>query len=149
MIKKAITTMIVFALMLVLLPAVTGAQDIDKLKYPKLNEIKIPKVEQVTLDNGMRLYFLQDKSLPLLNVNVRINCGSYLEQADKIGLAGICGMVMRTGGTEKWTGDEIDELLEGIGATVETGIGVTSANVVPMRISSMKNLVPETLSVSN
>jgi len=117
---------LVCALALMLWPTIAGAQDIDNIKFPKLNEIKIPEVERVTLDNGMRLYLLEDKSLPLFNINVRINCGSYLEPADKVGLAQICGMVMRTGGTAKWTGDEMDELLEGIGATVETNIGMVS-----------------------
>ena len=74
------------------------AQDIDKIDFPKLNKLKIPDVDKVTLENGMRLYLLEDKSLPVFNVNVRINCGSYLEGADKVGLASVCGTVMRTGG---------------------------------------------------
>ena len=27
------------------------------LKYPKLNDIRLPQVEQVTLSNGMRLFY--------------------------------------------------------------------------------------------
>ena len=110
------------ALLVVLAGMSVSAQDVDKIKIPELNPLEIPEVEKVVLDNGLRLYLLQDNSLPLFNVNVRLNCGSYLEPADKIGLAGICGTVMRTGGTAKWTGDEIDEKLEGIGGTVETGL---------------------------
>ncbi|HWR82730.1 MAG TPA: pitrilysin family protein [Candidatus Deferrimicrobium sp.] len=109
------------------LGAVTSAaQDVDKLKYPALNKLEIPKVEKITLNNGLRLYLLEDKTLPVLNVSVRINCGSHLEPIEKIGLAEICGTVMRTGGTKKWTGDQIDELLEGVGGSVETSIGVES-----------------------
>ncbi len=114
------------ALLGVLLVAVmavaAGAQDVDKIKIPELNPLKIPKVEKITLDNGMRLYLLQDKSLPLFNVTVRLNVGEYLDPADKVGLADICADVMRTGGTAKHSGDEIDEILEGIGGTVETGM---------------------------
>jgi len=107
------------------------AQDVESLEFPKLNKINIPKVEKVTLDNGMRLYILEDRSLPIFRAGLRINVGTYLETADKVGLAEICGMVMRTGGTEKWTGDEIDEMLEGVGGSVETGIDVVegTANV--------------------
>lgn len=145
MIKKATTFIIVCALALVLWTGIAGAQDVDKIKYPKLNEIKIPKVERVTFDNGMRVYLLEDKSLPLFNVNVRINCGSYLEPANKIGLAGICGDVIRTGGTAKWTGDEIDELLEGIGATVETNIGTTSGSAYVNVLSEYSDIGLEVL----
>ncbi len=128
MIKKVALMMALTLLMpLLAVPGVT-AQNVESLVYPELNKIKIPDVEQVTLDNGMRVYLLVDKSLPVVSARARINCGSYLEPAEKVGLASICGTVMRTGGTEKWTGDEIDRMLEGIGATVETGIGTASAS---------------------
>ncbi len=117
-----------------LLLLVTGglqAQDaktIDDIRnnFPGLNEINVPDVEKVTLDNGMRIYLLVDKSLPLFNANIRVNCGGYLEPADKVGLADMCGGLLRTGGTDKWTGDEIDGIMEGIGGTVETYMDVTS-----------------------
>ncbi len=107
------------------------AQDVDKLKYPELNKLAVPQVEKITLDNGLRIYLLPDKSLPVFESSARINCGGYLEPLDKIGLASICGAVLRTGGTSKWTGDEIDEALEAIGGSVETFISATSggANV--------------------
>jgi len=105
---------------------ITFGNELDNLQYPPLNKIEIPKVEKVTLDNGIRLYFIEDKSLPIFEAQVRINCGGYLEPADKIGLATICGQVMRIGGTQKWSGDELDELLEGIGGGVETSIDRTS-----------------------
>lgn len=109
-----------------LLTAFSFAQDVDKLEYPKLNKVEIPEVDRMTLDNGIRLYLLEDKSLPLFRASVRMNCGSYLEPGDKVGLADICGEVMRTGGTKKWSGDEIDEMLEAVGGTVETFIGLES-----------------------
>ena len=126
MIRKTLILLTAGILMPMLFCLHAVAQDVDKLEYPKLNEIKIPDVEKVTLDNGMRLYLLEDKSLPVFNVSVRVNCGTYLDPAEKIGMGDLCGMVMRTGGTEKWTGDEIDELLEGIGATVETYVNRAS-----------------------
>jgi predicted Zn-dependent peptidase len=101
-----------------------AAQNVDEIisRFPKLNPLSVPQVEKQTLPNGLRIYLLEDHSLPTVTASVRINCGSYLEPADKIGLADMCGEVMRTGGTTKWTGDQIDEQLEGVGATVETGI---------------------------
>ena len=134
------------AVLLVGLSLAANAQDVSKLKFPKLNEIQIPEVEKITLDNGMRLYILEDRSLPIFRINVRINCGSYLEPGDKAGLAGICGSVMRTGGTEKWTGDEIDEMLEGVGGSVETGIDLDMGNANVNVLSEFTDLGLEVLS---
>jgi zinc protease len=100
--------------------------DYKSLKYPKLRDIEVPEVEQVTLGNGMRLFLLEDHELPLINMSVIIRTGSVYEPAEKIGLASITGEVMRTGGTASKTGDQIDEELESIAASVETGIGLNS-----------------------
>ena len=95
-----------------------------ELEYPGVHDIEMPKVERVTLANGMRLFLLEDHELPLISVSARIRTGSIYEPADKAGLANITGTVMRTGGTISRTGDEIDEELERIAASVETGIGL-------------------------
>lgn len=137
---------ILSALMLALLLTATAvAQDISKLHFPNLNPLQIPDVEKLTLDNGMRLYLLEDHSLPTLRASARINCGSYLEPADEIGLADICGTVMRTGGTTKWSGDEIDEMLEGIGGSVETSIGRTSGSASVRVLSDYTDMGLEVL----
>jgi len=98
----------------------------SRLKYPKLGDVKIPKVERVTLANGMQLFLLEDHELPLVNASAMIRVGSVYEPADKIGLASITGTMMRTGGTTSKTGDQIDEELEQIAASVETGIELNS-----------------------
>jgi len=121
------------------------AVDVDKLKYPDLNKLEVPEVEKITLDNGMRIYLLIDKSMPVFEGSARINCGAYLEPADKVGLASICGAVLRTGGTSKWTGDEIDEELEAIGGSVETYIGNTSAGANVNVLSEYTDLGLEVL----
>jgi predicted Zn-dependent peptidase len=104
------------------------AANYKSLKYPKLGDIEVPVVEQVTLANGMRLFLLEDHELPLINLSVRIRTGSIYEPAEKIGLASMTGQVMRTGGTATMTGDEMDEELEAIAASVETGIGLNSGS---------------------
>jgi predicted Zn-dependent peptidase len=126
------STQVIFVFLILrlcfLLPSCSGqqARQYSKLKYPKLGDIKIPEIEKVTLSNGMRLFLLEDHELPLINISARIRTGSVYEPADKIGLASITGTVMRTGGTVSKTGDQIDEELERIAASVETGIGLNS-----------------------
>ncbi|MCB2229193.1 insulinase family protein [bacterium] len=143
--KRITTVLMVCAMLLMIGAAALHAQDVDKLNYPKLNPIQIPDVEKVTLPNGMRLYILEDHMLPVFNASVRINVGGYLEPADMIGLAEMTGEVLRTGGTEKWTGDEIDEMLEGVGGSVETSIDRLSGNARVNVLSEYTDLGLEVL----
>ena len=101
----------------------------DKFEYPSLSKIKMPDVKEETLDNGMKLFLVEDHQYPTVDLRAMIRTGSICEPADKIGLASTVGMVLRTGGTETMTGDEIDELLESLGAIVETSIGEGSGYV--------------------
>nr|MBN2277041.1 insulinase family protein [candidate division Zixibacteria bacterium] len=101
---------------------------IDKISIPKLNEIEIPQVDKVVLDNGIIVYLLEDHELPIVRASIMLAAGGYLEPAEKAGLASITGQVMRTGGTARMSGDEIDEALESIGASVEVRIDNTGGS---------------------
>jgi len=71
---------------------------------------------------------MEDHQLPLVGGNALIRTGSRLEKPDQIGLAEITGTVIRTGGTEKHSSPELNELLEQRAATVETAIGISSGS---------------------
>jgi len=120
------------------------AVDYKQLKYPTLGQIEIPQVRRVTLANGMQVFLLEDHELPLVSLSAMVRTGSVYEPADKIGLAAITGAVMRTGGTTSKTGDQIDEQLEQIAASVETGIG---PNVGGASMSVLKEDVDTGLSI--
>ncbi len=114
------------------------------LKYPPLATVSLPKVETFTLPNGMKVYLLENRELPLVSGTALVRTGNLFDPKDKIGLAGITGAVLRTGGTESKTGDEIDELLENMAASVESSIGETSGSV---SFSALKENVDEVLAV--
>lgn len=120
------------------------APDYRKLKYPALREVKVPEVTRVTLPNGMKLLLLEDHELPLINMSARIRTGSMYEPGEKVGLADITGEVMRTGGTPTMTGDEIDEALEAMAASVETGIGLDAGWA---SLSVLKEDIDKTLGI--
>ena len=116
----------------------------DKFKFPKLNEMKMPNVEQVTLKNGMKLFLVEDHVYPTINMRAMIRAGSVYEPADKIGLASIAGEVLRTGGTKNMTGDEIDEKLETMAASIESGIGTGSGFLT---VSMLKENLDDVLKI--
>jgi len=109
-------------------PAAPAASYKD-LKYPPLGQIKIPEVASFTLANGMKVYLLENHELPTVNGMALIRTGNLFDPPDKIGLAELTGTVLRTGGTKEQTGDQIDERLENVAASVESQIGETSAQV--------------------
>ncbi len=118
----------------VLLAAFGGAAgqelpSVDQLRFPPLKQLRIPEVATYTLPNGMKLYLLENHELPLIGGFALVRTGNLFDPPDKIGLASLTGDVLRTGGTADRTGDEIDELLENLAASVESGIGETSGTV--------------------
>jgi zinc protease len=114
------------------------------LKFPPLRKVEIPGVERYTLPNGMKVYLLEDHELPLVSGFALVRTGNLFDPEDKIGLATMTGMVMRTGGTKKNTGDELDEKLENIAASVESSIGESNGRV---SFSALKENTDEVLGV--
>jgi predicted Zn-dependent peptidase len=92
------------------------------IKYPALRSVKVPQPTRVELPNGITLFLLEDHELPTVAMAAMIRTGGRYVPADKTGLAYITGRVMRTGGTATRNGDELDKLLDRLGASVETGI---------------------------
>ena len=87
-----------------------------------------PKAERITLANGMVLYLMEDHELPLIQLQAMIRTGNIYEPADKVGLASLTGSVMRTGGTAKHSGNEVDEMLDQIAAGLSVGIGTDAGS---------------------
>jgi zinc protease len=114
------------------------------LKFPPLRPIQIPNVETVTLPNGMRLYLLEDHELPLIGGLAQIRTGTVFDPPDKIGLAAIAAAVLRTGGAGSRTGDQIDQQLENLAATVESGMNQSSGVV---SFSALKESADQVLEV--
>jgi zinc protease len=97
-----------------------------ELKFSPAPEIKIPKYERYQLKNGMVVYLMEDHQLPLVSGSAMIKTGSRLEPETQVGLAQITGTVMRSGGTQQHSADELNEILEQRAAIVETGINTVS-----------------------
>ena len=114
------------------------------LKYTPLPPVKIPEPVQATLSNGIRVFLLEDHELPLISGIAMVHTGNLFDPADKRGLSGIMAEVLRSGGTSFKTGDQIDEELENVAASVESSMDETSATI---SFSGLKESVDTPLGV--
>lgn len=114
---QAFTTLAI-ALLMLALPGI-GQKHPRELSSPPPLSFKIPKPAMFTLGNGIQVAYLQDAELPLVTVMGYFRGGSLYEPADRAGLAQLTATVLRTGGTKTRGGDQINEDLEFIAATVE------------------------------
>jgi zinc protease len=122
---QRMTLVLLATLTAVMLASSTAAarQPWERIKIPELNTFAMPEYQRHELPNGMVLYLAEDHFLPLVQLSAQITVGAIYEPADKIGLAGMTGSILRTGGAGERTGDEIDELSEARGLQLSTWIG--------------------------
>ena len=121
-----------FSLLISILPTSSALSaagvDVRDPRKMSFEPVKIPasKADRVVLDNGIVVYLLPDTELPLITLSALIRTGTVYEPAEKTGLAELTTTVMRIGGTERMTGDKVDETLEYLAANVAIGIGQES-----------------------
>ncbi len=92
------------------------------MTFPELN-FQIPKTERVVLECGMPVYLLRDTELPIINMTAMVRTGSVYEPAAKSGLSAMVGAVMRSGGAGGVAPEMLDDELEFMASSVESGIG--------------------------
>ena len=62
----------------------------------------------------MKIYLQEDRELPVVTGSILVRTGSAFDPPERIGLAQLTGTVLRTGGTTLKTGDQVDDMLEGL-----------------------------------
>lgn len=91
-------------------------------------EFSPPEPARLVLEDGMVVYLLEDHELPLVSLSATMRTGGWLEPQDKIGLAGLTGSVMRTGGGGGLTAAQIDEELEQYAIDINMSMGRQSGS---------------------
>lgn len=86
-------------------------------------------IEPSLLTNGVKVFTAEDRTVPLVSVTLTLRTGVLEEPASRAGLAELTGDVMRAGGAGDWGPDELDELLEGMAASVECDIGADQGTI--------------------
>ncbi len=111
--------------------------DVRELAYPSVRDVSLPDIERVELDNGLVVFLVEDRSLPLIEVTATVKAGSVFDPAAEAGLAAVAASSMRTGGAGARTPDEVNLALENVGATVEVFAGAEQTTAVASGLSDV------------
>jgi len=121
--KKTLSVVTVLVFMCVSL-GLAQAQKPSDLKYPPLKyEPPDPKAFRLELANGLRGYFQEDHSLPLVNISALINFGGLYVAQDKKGLETVLGETLIKGGTKTREGSVIEERIDFLGGSLNFFVG--------------------------
>jgi zinc protease len=112
-------------------PATTSgvASNWKQIAIPMLPPFKPQQPKRIVFSNGMIVFLTENHELPLISGSAMIRGGSDSEAAQKTGLTDLYGATWRTGGTEKRTGDQLDDYLEARAAKVETSGGEADTTI--------------------
>jgi predicted Zn-dependent peptidase len=107
-----------------------NSQVLDRSKRPlpaPAPEIKIGNFESFVLDNGMKVFVVENHKLPKVSYSLVLDYDPILE-GENAGYVSAAGQLLRTGTTTR-SKDQLDEEIDFIGATLnpyETGIYASS-----------------------
>ena len=92
---------------------------------PKLN---IPVIWNSNLSNGMKVYGIQQNELPLVQFNIVLKGGHYLDKMEKPGIANLVSRVINQG-TKNKTPEELEEQIKMLGANIWVSCGDNSLSI--------------------
>ncbi|WBL43451.1 pitrilysin family protein [Algoriphagus halophytocola] len=115
-----------------LLVSVVSFAQVDRSQFPKAGPapvIKIGEAETFTLDNGLKVFVVENDKLPRVSFTLVFERDPLME-GDKAGMTGFVGEMI-TAGTTNRTKDELDEEIDFIGASL--GASATSVSVSSLK----------------
>lgn len=97
----------------------------DRSAEPDYNgelESTPPTVWQTTMGNGLKVYGIENKEVPLINFDLVIDGGQLLESTDKPGVTNLLAEMM-TKGTQNKTTAELEAAIQKLGANINVNAG--------------------------
>lgn len=94
---------------------------VDRTKRPEAGpapEIELGEYESFTLDNGLKVFVVENDKLPVISFSLVVDRDPIIE-GEHAGYVSIAGGLLRTG-TETRTKDQLDEEIDFIGARLST-----------------------------
>ena len=96
--------------------------------YGEAPEVQIPVVWNDKLSNGLRIYGIENKEVPLVQLELVIDGGLLLEDPDKVGVANLMARMM-TQGTTKKTPEQLEEAIDQLGASINITAGTEDVRI--------------------
>lgn len=120
-----------------------GRAAVRRLSFPPL-EFDPPRPERFELSNGATVYFLEDGTLPLVDVLVNVRGGYvYLDRERYAAASGLLPL-MRYGGTETFTVDSLDDHIAFHSLGVSTS---TDGTRMVVRVNGMRRQLDQVVEV--
>jgi len=89
-----------------------GRAAIDTMSFPPL-EFEPPAPERFTLSNGIEVYYMEDRSLPLVNLYALFRGGAaYFGRSDLAAATAVGSSLLLTGGTRSLSPESVDSIIE-------------------------------------
>lgn len=137
---------ITIAFVLSLLVSVVSFAQVDRSQFPKAGPapiIKIGEAETFTLDNGLKVFVVENDKLPRVSFTLVLERDPLFE-GDKAGLTGYVGQMMMAG-TSTRTKDQIDEEVDFIGASLGASSTSISASSLKKHQDKVLDLMADVL----
>lgn len=108
-----------------------------------IRSFDFPEVDRRALPNGLDLRVARMARLPVVSVHLFMRSGEGALSAERAGLSVLTGAALE-GGTERRSGSDLAEALEGIGARLGVGTGWEGTSV---SLSCLADRLPEALGI--
>jgi zinc protease len=94
-----------------------------------------PAGTRFELANGMPVYVVPDRSLPLVDVVLALPVGDLHEQPEEAGMASMTAAMLRRGGAGELDPDRLDDEIDALGARIRT-VGTSTRSVIALDCGS-------------
>jgi len=85
--------------------------------FGKTPTLAVPEVYESSLENGLKIYGIENNEVPLIRFNLIVNGGQLLESMDKLGVANLTADLLNKG-TKRKTTQDLEKEIKELGATI-------------------------------
>jgi zinc protease len=96
--------------------------------YGEAPEVVVPKIWEDQLKDGLKIYGIENREVPLVQFNIVIDGGQLLDDIKKVGVANLMARMM-TQGTKNKTPEELEEAIQQLGASINVSADGESVRV--------------------
>jgi zinc protease len=96
--------------------------------YGETPSLAVPKVYENSLENGLKIFGIENNEVPLVRFNLTIDGGQLLESMDQLGVANLTASLLNKG-TKNKTVQELEEAIQDLGASIYSYAGKESITI--------------------